>query len=253
MTATLPNGKPRLIAAMFSSPGPCYGLPGLTGAPDHDPRSVHNKAPAYSMRTKSGKYKDDCSPGPAYYPDPNYTRVGRKGDPSYSLYSRPKDCAGFRTPGPGAYCPETVGPQAYYSPPKYSFGTRHRNRQTDNTPGPNKYTVPVALGRTPVGTKRSAPCYSLRSRSNVGHFAEDLSKTPGPGTYKVNDPNTNKLKAPSYSMTSRNTAPGDTTTKPGPGAHFPENVYINKKQAPQFSFGIRHSEYLAPLIVECHD
>lgn len=30
-------------------------------------------------------------------------------------------------------------------------------------------------------------------------------------------------------------------------------VYVNKKQAPNFSFGIRHSQYEAPLIIEVRD
>lgn len=246
--------KPRMIAAMFNSPGPCYGLPGLTGAPSHDPRSTHVRAAAYSFRTKHGKYVDDCSPGPAYYPDPNVTRIGRKGDPSYSLYSKAKDVATFKTPGPGAYCPEMAGPQAQSSPPKYSFGTRHRYRGTDHTPAANKYSLPSVFGpRTYESSKPQAPAFSQRGRRNQGSFCEDLSKTPGPGTYRVSDPNTNKHKAPSYSMSSRNQAPGDATKKPGPGAHCPERVIINKKQAPQFSFGVRHSNYLAPVIFDCFE
>ena len=42
----------------------------------------------------------------------------------------------------------------------------------------------------------------------------------------------------------------DSTQKPGPGAHYPERVHINKKSPPRFSMGIRHSDYITPLIVE---
>ena len=45
----------------------------------------------------------------------------------------------------------------------------------------------------------------------------------------------------------------DSTKKPGPGAYSPEKVTVNKPSAPGFSMGIRHSEYVAPLIVEIHD
>lgn len=38
--------------------------------------------------------------------------------------------------------------------------------------------------------------------------------------------------------------------KPGPGAYSPERVYLNKSQAPRFSMGIRHSEFITPLILE---
>ena len=61
-------------------------------------------------------------------------------------------------------------------------------------------------------------------------------------------PDTFKDKAPLYSMTGRNVMPGDRALKPGPGAHRPENVVITKRSAPVIGFGIRHSEYLAPLI-----
>jgi len=42
----------------------------------------------------------------------------------------------------------------------------------------------------------------------------------------------------------------DSTQKPGPGAHYPEKVHINKKSPPRFSMGIRHSDYITPLILE---
>jgi hypothetical protein len=106
------------------------------------------------------------------------------------------------------------------------------------------------LGDTVQSGKRQAPCYSLTGRSKIGGFHEDLQKTPGPGNYSVTNPNYYKNKAAEYSMTSRNPLPGDTTQKPGPGAHSPEKVYINKRIMPQFSFGIRHSQYIAPLIVD---
>ena len=129
---TKPRGP---IAAMYSSPGPCYGLPGLVGQKSHDPRSVHNKGAAYPFGVRHGKFRDDCSPGPCYYPNPKVYRDGNDGTPHYSLYSRQKDGTMFKVPGPGAYSPEGVGPTAHFRHPAYSFGTRHRNRRTDNTPG----------------------------------------------------------------------------------------------------------------------
>ncbi len=84
---TKPRGP---IAAMHGSPGPCYALPGMTGHPTHDPRSVHNKAPAYSFGTKHGKLVEDASPGPCHLPEAKVYRYGADGTPHYSLYSRPK-------------------------------------------------------------------------------------------------------------------------------------------------------------------
>lgn len=247
---TKPRGP---IAAMYSSPGPCYGLPGLIGQQTHDPRSVHNKGPAYPFGIRHGKWRDDSSPGPCYLPGAKTYRDGNDGTPHYSLYGRPQDLRAFRTPGPGAYAPESSGPSAKYRAASYSFGTRHRNRKTDSVPGPNNYSLPGMLGSTVQSGKKQAPCYTLTGRSKTGSFHEDLQKTPGPGNYTTTDPNYYKGKAPQYSMTSRNNMPGDGTQKPGPGAHSPEKVYVNKRQHPQFSFGIRHSQYEAPLIVDCPD
>jgi len=79
-------------------------------------------------------------------------------------------------------------------------------------------------GQTKQSGKKQAPIYSLTGRSKIGGFHEDLKKTPGPGAYSTTDPSTFKEKRPQYSMTSRNTMPGDGTQKPGPGAHSPERV-----------------------------
>uniref|UniRef100_A0A667ZN91 Tripartite motif containing 35-30 n=1 Tax=Myripristis murdjan TaxID=586833 RepID=A0A667ZN91_9TELE len=164
--------KPRgPIAALYSSPGPKYALPGLTGqySPEHSGKSVYSSAPAYSL---SGRSKD--------------------------------------------------------------FGN-------DQTPGPAAYMLPAVLGPKAVTTS-TAPNYSLCGRSKIGSFHEDLQKTPGPGAYKVIDPTTYKYKAPQYSIIGRNSISGDSTKKPGPGAHYPD-------RAPSFSFGVRHSQYIAPLIM----
>lgn len=91
----------------------------------------------------------------------------------------------------------------------------------------------------------------MAGRSKKGGFADDSKKTPGPGTYKLSLKT--KRSAPAYSMTSRSTMPGDSTTKPGPGAHSPEKVTIDKKRAPGYSMGVRHSEYTTPLIVDVQD
>ncbi|KAL4232890.1 Outer dense fiber protein 3 [Mactra antiquata] len=247
---TKPRGP---IAAMYSSPGPCYALPGLVGQKTHDPRSEHNKGPAYPFGVRHGKFFDDCSPGPCYYPNPKCYRDGLSGVPHYSLYSRTKDAEKFKAPGPGAYSPEKAGQSTHYKHPSYVFGSRFKSRRTDNTPAPNNYTLPFMIGKTAQSSKKQAPCYSLTGRSNVGAFCEDLAKTPGPGTYQIIDPSLVKGKAPHYSMTSRNVMPGDTTQKPGPGAHSPEGVWTHKVRNPQYSFGIRHTQYEAPLIVEVQD
>ncbi|PAA75561.1 hypothetical protein BOX15_Mlig016592g2 [Macrostomum lignano] len=240
---TKPRGP---VAAMYSSPGPKYGLPGLVGHPHHDPRSVHNRGPAYPFGVRHGKYADDSSPGPCYMPQEKTYRDGRDAAPQFSLYGRPRDSTAFSAPGPGAYRPEATSMD---KAPSYSFGMRHQQFRTDNTPGPNAYLPDSMVGRSIRSQKKSAPAYSLTGRSKNGGFHEDLQKTPGPGAYNTTQSTHYRSSAPSYSMTSRNAMPGDTTVKPGPGAHSPEKVYDNsKKAAPKHSFGIRHSQYKGEFI-----
>lgn len=241
------------IAAMYTSPGPCYGLPSLTGKDTHDPRSCHHKSPAYIFGVRHGKLKDDCSPGPCYYPDPKINNDGMDGTPQFSLYGKAKDWKIYKTPGPGAYHPERTGESGKFRHPAFSFGARPRMRRLDNTPAPNSYHLPNMMCKTSQSGKRQAPCFSFSGRHKTGNFCEDLAKTPGPGSYNNTEPGMYKNRSPSYSMTSRNVMPGDSSMKPGPGAHSPEKTWSHKKQQPQFSFGIRHSEYLAPLIQEVQD
>uniref|UniRef100_A0A674K016 Outer dense fiber of sperm tails 3B n=1 Tax=Terrapene triunguis TaxID=2587831 RepID=A0A674K016_9SAUR len=109
-------------------------------------------------------------------------------------------------------------------------------------PRPAAYGLPPMIGPKVVN-KSSAPNYSLLGRSLVGSFYEDLSKTPGPCNYRVVEPSVFKTRAPQYSMLARNMLPGDNTQKPGPG-------YVQQRGQ---TFGIRHSDYLAPLIVDVVD
>ncbi|XP_062860938.1 ciliary microtubule associated protein 1B [Trichomycterus rosablanca] len=243
----MPRGP---IAATYRGPGPKYGLPGATGLNDHDPRKC--KAPAFSFGTRHRDLNSGCSPGPGYLIPSNITRAGRDGTPAYSLYSRPKELQPFPTPGPGRYRPEKAGKTTFISAPAYSLSARTKLFRNDQTPGPAAYALPPVLGPYTVD-KRSAPNYSLSGRSTRGSFHEDLQKTPGPGTYRVVDTRLYRSKSPEYSIIGRNTMPGDTTKKPGPGSHYPEQVTFTRSKAPSFSFGVRHSEFTAPLIVGVAD
>lgn len=248
-TPTVPRGP---ISAMNSTPGPVYMLPGLVGHNTHDPRSVHTKQPSYSFGLRHGKYKDEASPGPCYFPDPKISRTGKDGTPQYSLYARRGDLKGDVNPGPGAYKPENTGTMKvnYEAAPAYTFGSRHKYFGLDNTPAPNCYSLPGMTGKTVQSVKKQAPIFTMTGRSKRGGFDEDLQKTPGPGAYNVVKPGTYKNEPPHFSMIARNEMPGDSTQKPGPGKYSPEKVWMHKQQAPGYSFGIRHSMYEAPLIVE---
>jgi hypothetical protein len=236
--------KPRgPIGAHFKSPGPKYSLPSTVGRDRHDGRK--KQAPAFSFGTRHAKFSSDCSPGPgAYSIVPSTTRRGGDGTPKYSLYGRHKELRPFSTPGPGKYSPEQAGKSAYYSAPTYSLSGRTKGHKSDQSPAPNTYSL---LERHNSRVK-SAPKYSFGSRQEIGHFTEDLAKTPGPAVYSSVDPSVFKRQAAQYSMTARNSLPGDRTTKPGPGAHSPEKVTATKRQNASYSFGIRHSEFTTPII-----
>ncbi|XP_040400645.1 outer dense fiber protein 3B [Cygnus olor] len=233
------------IAALYSSPGPKYGLPTNVGYRLHDPS--RHRAPAYSFGARTAQHRDDRSPGPAYMLPPRTTAKGKDGIPAYSIYGRPRDLEPFRTPGPGCYSPEKAGKWAFPSAPGYSLRSRTKEFTSDQTPGPAAYRLPPMLGPRIV-SKSSAPNYSMPGRSNVGAFYEDLCKTPGPCNYRVVDANVYKSRAPQYSMLARNPPPGDSTIKPGPGAYNPST---GRPQG--LTFGIRHSDYLTPLIVDVPD
>jgi len=242
------------IAAQYNGPGPApYALPNLVGQPKHDYRSTKEKRPAWIFGIKHGKLTQDSSPGPCHLPNHKTYRDGADGTPHYSLYGRNKDPAAFNVPGAGAYSPEKTGEQGKFTAPRYSFGSRTRARRMDANPAPNAYTMPAMMSRTVQAKKRSAACYSMTGRSKIGSFHEDLKKTPGPGAYNTTNPDIVSDKKPLYSMTSRNPMPGDSTQKPGPGSHSPEKHWPTKKKMPVCSFGIRHSQYTAPLIVDVSD
>lgn len=245
--------NPPIIAARERGPGPGrYGLPSTCGFIEHD-FSKHMK-PAYSFGRRLGNsmFKKDCSPGPAHFINPRFTRHGLDGTPEYSMLARPRDPNLFKTPGPGRYENEKVHPQGERHAPVYSLRARTRFRKRDKNPAPNVYSIPQQIGPK-VPNKKSYPSYSMTARRNVGHFAEDLAKAPGPGSHNACNPDIIRNKAPIYGLSKRVYMPGDTTIKPGPGAHRPENVVVNKPIAPKASLGIRHSEFVCPLIVEVVD
>uniref|UniRef100_A0A674N5T4 Uncharacterized protein n=1 Tax=Takifugu rubripes TaxID=31033 RepID=A0A674N5T4_TAKRU len=74
------------IAALYSSPGPKYALPGLTGSSEHDPTKY--KAPMFSMGMRHKLANPSCSPGPKYSMHPKITRKGHDGTPV--TLSKPK-------------------------------------------------------------------------------------------------------------------------------------------------------------------
>nr|XP_039270797.1 outer dense fiber protein 3-like [Styela clava] len=245
--------KKTMIAARERGPGPGrYGLPSTVGFKGHDFTKHQKPSYSFGMRLDNSMFSKDVSPGPKYLIESRYTRHGPEGEPKYSMLARQPELRGFKTPGPGTYDNQRVHPQGERHAPKYSMSMRTRFRKRDANPAPNAYSLPQLVGPKVIN-KNASSAYSMTGRSKINGFDEDLARTPGPAKYDVTSPNVSRTKQPLYSMLGRNEMPGDNTRKPGPGAHSPEKVYINKTRAPACSIGIRHSEFITPLIIDVLD
>uniref|UniRef100_A0A8D0GQ94 CIMAP1 family member D n=1 Tax=Sphenodon punctatus TaxID=8508 RepID=A0A8D0GQ94_SPHPU len=232
-----------------SGPGPGrYSLPPTVGFVNHD--YTRFTSPVYSFHHRLGNvYLKDSSPGPCYYVEPQVTRFGRSGGPSYSMLARSKPTGQPWTPGPGMYSPERAPPLTQQRSPSFSMGSRTKYRQVDPVPAPNSYTLPSLLGPR-VPSKSSSPGFTVSGLNKRGGYSEDLSQTPGPCRYNSTDPNIYRRRRPAFSMLGRPGTPKVTFKTPGPGTHSPERVTVHRTRAPAYSLGIRHSEFVAPLIVD---
>uniref|UniRef100_A0ACB8G3N9 Uncharacterized protein n=1 Tax=Sphaerodactylus townsendi TaxID=933632 RepID=A0ACB8G3N9_9SAUR len=148
----------------------------------------------------------------------------------------------------GSYSPEKSQKIVYKNTPKYSMSFRHEGAKADSIPGPNAYMIPQMLGPYTVATTAS-PSYTMTGKSKLGHFYDDLHKTPGPAAYVTPETELYKKKSPVYSMGSRIKS---STIKlgPGPADYEVGKTSLLKSCAPVVSFGIRHSDYTSPLIVD---
>ncbi|XP_015992690.1 outer dense fiber protein 3 [Rousettus aegyptiacus] len=236
------------IMALYSSPGPKYLIPPTTGFAKHTPTKP--RAPAYSFRGAPMLLAENCSPGPRYCVNPKILRTGKDLGPAFSILGR-YSTKTLLTPGPGDYFPERSTKHVFDSAPSHSISARTKTFQVDSTPGPAAYMLPVVMGPHTVG-KAAQPSFSIKGRSKLGSFSDDMHKArgPGPAAYRQTDVQVTKFKAPQYTMAARVEPPGDKTLKPGPGAHSPEKVTMTKPCAPIVTFGIKHSDYMTPLVVD---
>ncbi|XP_029900429.1 outer dense fiber protein 3-like protein 2a [Myripristis murdjan] len=247
--------KRPIIAGRERGPGPGrYALPPTVGYINHDVTKPSSPAYSFHSRMSSAMVSVDSSPGPRYHVDAKVTRFGRGETPSYSMGGRGRRTAElFQTPGPGAYSPEKAPPQnSHRRPPCYTIGARTRYRSVDAVPAPNSYNLPNLLGGH-VPNKPSSASYSFSGRRKVGSPSEDLSMTPGPGRYRTTNPDIYQHRQPSFTMQSRTKRPVYASVIPGPGTHSPEKVHLHLPKPPSFTLGIRHSEFVTPLVVNVID
>ncbi|KAK5857642.1 hypothetical protein PBY51_010870 [Eleginops maclovinus] len=251
--------KRPIISARERGPGPGrYALPPTVGYINHDYTKPNSPAYSFHSRMSSAMVSVDSSPGPRYHIDAKLTRFGRMETPSYSMLGRGRrtgDNKGevFQTPGPGAYSPEKAPPlNAHHRPPSYTIGSRTRYRSVDPVPAPNSYRLPNLLG-SQVPNKPSSASYSFAGRRKVGAPSEDLSKSPGPAKYDTTNPNIYHQRQPSFSMQKRTKRPNYSTAIPGPGTYSPEKFHLHLPKPPSFTMGVRHSEFVTPLVVQVID
>lgn len=114
------------------------------------------------------------------------------------------------------------------------------------------YTLPSLLG-CQVPNKPSSASYSFSSRRKVGAPSDDLAKTPGPAMYSSINPDVYRQRQPSFSMQSRTKRPSHPSDNPGPGSYSPERSYSHLPRPPSFTLGVRHSEFVTPLVVDVMD
>ncbi|XP_029973348.1 outer dense fiber protein 3-like protein 2a [Salarias fasciatus] len=247
-----------IISARERGPGPGrYSLPPTVGYINHDLTKPCSPAYSFHSRMSSALVSVDSSPGPRYHFDSKVTRFGRMETPSYSILGRGRRIVnkgvGSQTPGPGAYSPEKAPPLNFHRrPPSYSIGARTRYRSVDAVPAPNSYSLPNLLG-SQIPNKPSSASYTISTRRNVGAPSEDLSLSPGPGKYNSTHPDIYRQRQPSFSMQSRTQRPLNSSANPGPGSYSPEKFQLHLPKPPSFTLGVRHSEFVTPLVVDITD
>ena len=117
---------------------------------------------------------------------------------------------------------------------------------------PSSYSLPNLLG-CQVPNKPSSASYSFSGRRKVGAPSEDLSMSPGPAKYDIINPDIYHKRQPSFSIQKRTKRPDYSSAIPGPGTYSPEKFYMHLRKPPSFTMGVRHSEFVTPLVVDVLD
>ncbi|KAL5475707.1 hypothetical protein EMCRGX_G025554 [Ephydatia muelleri] len=230
---SIETGSSPKSAPLDKGPGPAkYLLPGTTGTNNHDP--TRSRSPAYSMGMKHAQFStlrtDSSASGPVYFVAPCMTRKGKYVAPAFSMRGKSRELPPASSPGPAAYNTEKVPPP---HSPAYSFGLPVYHSGADprsQTPAPNAYVLPHLIG-TVTQVKAASPAYSIAGRRISGSFHDDLHKSPGPAAYNTVDITVTRAKSPSC-----------------PATYQAEQVTVVHKDAPAYSFGVRHSEFITPVL-----
>ncbi|XP_061552891.1 outer dense fiber protein 3-like protein 2a, partial [Phycodurus eques] len=236
--------RPVISAKERGHPGR-YALPPTVGYVDHDVTEPGGSAYSFRTRMSSTMISVDSSPGPRYHVGANVTRFGRAAMPSYTMLGRGKRIGSkgdkFQTPGPGTYKPQHAN--ATQAGPGFTDGKRSFVKHI--CLNVNSYTLPKLLGNQ-VPDKASGVSYSMSARRP----SVDLAQSPGPCGYNSTRPDVYLRRQPSLSMRSRTERPTYPSATPGPGAYRPERSGAHLRRAPSFTMGVRHSEFVTPLVLD---
>jgi hypothetical protein len=241
-----------VLYSMYRGPGPAYRLKTSIGTKDHC--LTKSQAPAYTI---GQKYQDRqvSGPGPTYYYDSAITFRGKAHAPAYALSGRPRQKGNDVTPGPGDYDTHNIRDGIVsdeHKTPSVSIGQRTKLPSKTEVPPPNAYDVRCGfLSRSQ--TAKNGPAWSLRGRSGVGglHYCSMKADIPGPASYGCVNPSIYKPHSGTGFTIQGRTHNKDYTTlkdNPGPNLYNPLATDISCSGRKGFTMGIRHSEFIIPLI-----
>jgi len=172
-------------------------------------------------------------PGPGAYGQTHTEKDKFASTPKFTMASGQRDGKEWSAmPGPGKYAPNPD----YKTMPKWGFGSEPRlhDVKRGRTPGPGAYENRGNLD----GLK-----FSVCSRPEG---TSKLSKTPGPGNYKVNyDQSSMYASSPSISFGAGARAELVPSKTPGPGAYEKLNILGGNccmKRPPVFSIAGKRSQ-----------
>lgn len=244
---TRPRGK---IMAMFTGPGPIYGLPTLLGIENHDPQSVFTRYPAFTIASKNPLKTTSVGPGPAYAIEAGMYNNGKEYKPHWVLGLAGHGLKPFITPSPLAYYTECVKIHLF-RPPSYTIGRKTGLKEIHLGPGPAAYTLDPLFGpRTIQAGFPQAPSYPLSCKLTIGSFLSVLAKTPGPAAYAAVPSDVFLNRPPEYTIRVKLNALKDRNPRPGPGAHDNHEVWVNKPREPKFTMRFKHSPFVMPVITK---
>ena len=153
------------------------------------------------------------------------------------------------TPGPGAYNRDKVRPGVLSSEcniPSVTMAAHTKWPFKKEAPSPNTYGAHVVFGDR-TSTIKGAPSWGMKGRFPHGSttYLQMKAGIPGPATYSAHDPEITKRSTQKYSLGGRTKLKNYNSALdvPGPGSYNPA---LPKKEGP--TLGIRHSNYLTPLI-----